>query len=108
MRFLGASELTGARAWDAMDLAATPDATVRLHWTDAPCRWLVHDGVGVFVVLDGVVDMHCRTDTSQLVERFAPGRLCVAEVGDEHVGRRHRHGLRPGEVMARRLGRRRA
>lgn len=57
-RFLGASEFTGPRAWDAIDLAATPDATVRLHWTDAPYRWLVHDGAGVFVALDGVVDMH--------------------------------------------------
>jgi hypothetical protein len=39
----------------------------------------------VFVVLDGAVDMHHRVDGEERVERLVPGRICVAEVGDEHV-----------------------
>lgn len=40
--------------------------TVRVHWTDRPYRWLVNDG-------------------NEHVERLTPGRLCLAEDGDEHV-----------------------
>lgn len=90
MRFLTASEFTGDRAWAALDLAAIPDATVRLHWTDAPYRWHVNDGVEVFVVLDGAVDMHYRQDGTERCQRLTPGIVCVAEVGDEHVA--HPHG----------------
>lgn len=38
-----------------------------------------------FVVLDGGVDMHYHDDDQERVERLTPGRVCYAEVGDEHV-----------------------
>ena len=55
------------RAWGALDLAEIDGATVRLRWAYEPCKWHRNDGVEVFVVLDGTVDMHFR------------------EAGDEHV-----------------------
>ncbi|WP_245568098.1 cupin [Nocardia jiangxiensis] len=60
-------------------------ATIRLHWTDQPYKWHVNDGPEVFVVLDGAVDMHYRENGEERVERLTPGRICYAQVGDEHV-----------------------
>lgn len=37
-------------------------ATVRQHWTDKPCLLHISDGPAPFVVLDGAVDMHARSD----------------------------------------------
>ncbi|ACV06659.1 cupin [Kytococcus sedentarius] len=85
MRFLTASEYTADRAWGAQDLTVVEGASVRLHWTDEPYVWHVNDGTEVFVVLDGTVDMHYRADGVEHTERLAPGRICVAEAGDEHV-----------------------
>lgn len=70
---------------EALDIAEIDGVSVRVHWTDRPYRWHVNDGSEVFVVLDGAVDMHYRVDGKELVERLTPGRLCLAEEGDEHV-----------------------
>ena len=85
MQFVEAAGFTADRAWGAQDLLALDAATVRLHWTDAPYRWHVNDGPEVFVVLDGAVDMHYRVAGAEAVERLTPGRVCIADVGDEHV-----------------------
>ena len=85
MRFLDASSCTAERPWGALDIAEIDDATVRLHWTDQAYVWHVNDGPEVFVVLDGAVDMHYRDDGEERVERLTPGRVCYADVGDEHV-----------------------
>lgn len=86
MRFLEANAYVADRAWGALDVTEIDQATVRLHWTDAPYVWHVNDGSEVFVVLDGVVDMHYRgEDGAERVERLTPGRICLAEAGDEHV-----------------------
>lgn len=88
MRIVTAADVTLERAWDAVDLARIPDATVRLHWTDQPYVWHVNDGIEVFVVLDGAVDMHYRDpDGQKLVALLDPGTVFVAEDGDEHVAR---------------------
>jgi mannose-6-phosphate isomerase-like protein (cupin superfamily) len=74
------------RAWGARDLAQIDGATVRLPWTDQPYRWHRNDGVEVFVVLAGLVDMHHRLpDGSERVVRLGPADMFVAEDGDEHV-----------------------
>jgi mannose-6-phosphate isomerase-like protein (cupin superfamily) len=75
------------RAWGAFDLAEVEGATVRLHWTDQPYKWHVNDGVEVFAVLDGAVDMHYRTGDAEKVVRLKPGSVFVAEAGDAHVAR---------------------
>nr|WP_319388943.1 cupin domain-containing protein [uncultured Cohaesibacter sp.] len=84
MRKVTASAFTGTRAWDALDIERIDDATIRLHWTDAPYQWHVNDGPEVFVVLDGVVEMHIRRDGVEEVLRLRAGDIFHAEDGDEH------------------------
>ena len=85
MKIVTAADVALDRAWAAIDLARIADATVRLHWTDEPYVWHTNDGVEVFVVLDGAVDMHYRDEAGTQVTRLEPGRIFVAEGGDEHV-----------------------
>ena len=73
------------RAWGALDLAEIDGATVRLHWTDQPYKWHRNDGVEVFVVLDGTVDMHFREAGDEKVARLEAKDMFVAFEGDEHV-----------------------
>ena len=86
MRFIEVGDHTADRAWGAIDVTEIDQATVRLHWTDSPYIWHVNDGPEVFVVLDGAVDMHYKTEHGdERVERLTPGRICLAETGDQHV-----------------------
>ncbi len=85
MRKITPRDFTGSAAWDALDIERIEDATVRLHWTDAPYKWHVNDGPEVFVVLDGAVDMHVRENGEERVLRLIPGDIFHAENGDEHV-----------------------
>lgn len=85
MRVLKASDFTGDRAWQALDIERIDDATVRLHWTDKPYKWHINDGPEVFVVLDGAIDMHTRKDGQEQVWRLNVGDIFHAEAGDEHV-----------------------
>lgn len=85
MRVLKASDFTGDRAWQALDIERIDDASIRLHWTDKPYKWHVNDGPEVFVVLDGAVDMHTRKDGQEQVWRLNVGDIFHAEAGDEHV-----------------------
>ncbi|KXF91985.1 cupin domain-containing protein [Phaeobacter sp. JH18-32] len=87
MKKITATAFTGEKAWDALDIERISDATVRLHWTDAPYKWHVNDGPEVFVVLDGEVDMHVRIDGAERILRLLPGDIFHAESGDEHVAR---------------------
>jgi mannose-6-phosphate isomerase-like protein (cupin superfamily) len=73
------------RAWGALDLAEIEGATVRLHWSDRPYQWHVNDGIEAFVVLDGIVDMHYRSDGQEKKVELRPGSVFVADVGEEHV-----------------------
>lgn len=84
MRILDARQYTAERAWGACDIERLEDATIRLHWTDQPYVWHVNDGAEVFVVLDGVVDMHVRVGGSEQCHRLAPGDILHAAEGDEH------------------------
>ena len=76
---------TATNAWGARDLAEIEGASVRLHWTDQPYRWHINDGVEVFVVLDGAVDMRWREAGGERFARLMAGDIFVAEAGDEHV-----------------------
>ena len=75
------------RPWGALDLAEVEGASVRLHWTDSPYEWHVNDGIEVFAVLDGIVNMHYRADGEEKLVRLVPGAIFVAEAGEEHVAR---------------------
>lgn len=85
MQKITAKDFTGSLAWDALDIERIGDATVRLHWTDAPYKWHVNDGPEVFVVLDGEVDMHLRQDGVESILRLKVGDIFHAESGGEHV-----------------------
>jgi len=84
MKVTRSKDYTAARAWDAEPIAAMPDATVRLHWTDQPYRWHVNDGEEVFAVMDGVVDMHYREDGAERVVTLQAGDIFFAADGDAH------------------------
>jgi mannose-6-phosphate isomerase-like protein (cupin superfamily) len=84
MRFIHSKDYTAARAWGAQHIAAIQNATVRLHWTDQPYAWHVNDGVEVFVVLDGVVDMHYRADGVEHIVTLEAGDLFLADEGEQH------------------------
>lgn len=73
------------RAWGALDLVTIEGASARLHWTDRPYHWHVNDGTELFVVLDGEVDMHVRSNGREEVIRLSPSDLFVAEPGDAHM-----------------------
>lgn len=72
------------RAWGALDLADVDGASVALHWTDQPYRWHVNDGVEVFVVLAGEVEMHARRDGRETVVRLGPSDIYVVDEGEAH------------------------
>lgn len=86
MAFFTAKDFTATRAWDAIDIATVEGASVRLHWTDKPYKWHINDGDEVFVLLDGVVDMHTRDgEGHEQVTRMEAGHIFHAAVGDAHV-----------------------
>lgn len=87
MKFISAKTFTGSHAWDALPIASMGGITTRLHWTDQAYVWHTNDGEEVFVVLDGIVDMHYRVDGSEKVERMNVGDIFYASVGTEHVAR---------------------
>lgn len=85
MRVIRSKDFTATRAWGADDIANMGGTTIRLHWTDQSYRWHVNDGVEVFVVLDGTVDMRYRESGIEHVVTLAVGDVFFAEVGCEHV-----------------------
>lgn len=86
MRKISANDFTGTRAWEAMNIEKiSGSTTVRLHWSDKPYKWHVNDGPEVFVVLDGEVDMHVRSDGETIVHKLRIGDIFHVENGDEHV-----------------------
>ncbi len=85
MKAFEAKHFTADRAWGSELLSDFGDVTVRLHWTDRPYRWHVNTGREVFVVLDGMVDMHIRENGAERVVRLNAGDGISVEDGDEHV-----------------------
>lgn len=80
-----AASFRAGRAWGAREIAEIDGATVRLHWTDQPYVWHQNDGVEVFVVIAGIVNMHYREAGGETVVRLQSGDMFVADIGDEHV-----------------------
>lgn len=89
-RVVRPAEFKAAKAWGAADIAEMNGITVRLHWTDQPYQWHVNDGEEIFVVLDGRVDMHVRTDGTVGIVELKVGDVFQAKLGCEHVA--HPHG----------------
>ena len=85
MKTIVSKNFSPARAWEALDIANFAGTSVRLHWTDKPYRWHINDGEEVFVVLDGVVEMHYRQQGEVHKVLLNPGDIFYATVGTEHV-----------------------
>ena len=78
-------DFTAKKAWGALDIAHMNGITTRLHWTDQAYHWHINTGEEVFVVLDGVVDMHYKVDSKTVIATLNRGDIFHATVGTEHV-----------------------
>ncbi|MBD1581566.1 cupin [Pseudoalteromonas sp. S16_S37] len=85
MKIIKAKDFTAQRAWGALDIANMNGITTRLHWTDQPYKWHINDGEEVFVVLDGIVDMHYKEAGVEKLATLHVGDIFYASVGTEHV-----------------------
>jgi mannose-6-phosphate isomerase-like protein (cupin superfamily) len=84
-RVVRGREFRPRRAWDALQLMELGGVTARLHWTNKPYHWHVNAGNEVFVVIDGLVDMHYRSDGSERFVTLGAGDVFVAGEGCEHI-----------------------
>jgi mannose-6-phosphate isomerase-like protein (cupin superfamily) len=84
MKFISPKEFTADRAWGSLPIADMNGITIKLHWTDRPYKWHVNDGEEVFVVLDGVVEMHYRDGGREISRRMTAGDIFYAGLGTEH------------------------
>lgn len=76
----------GEAAWRGPNIAMLNKAVVMLRWTDQPFVWHANSGDEVFVVLDGVVDMHVRSkDVAESIVTLAAGDILFIRQGEEHV-----------------------
>lgn len=81
-----ASRFTADVAWRGPTIATVPDAEVKLRWIDRPYRWHSNVAEEVFVVLDGVVDMHVRRAEDPIsIVTLNVGDILHIEPGDAHV-----------------------
>ena len=85
MQVIRSKDFTAPRAWGSQLIANMQGITTKLHWTNQPYRWHVNDGEEVFVVLDGVVDMHYRQHGREEIAVLGAGDIFFAAVGTEHV-----------------------
>jgi len=78
---------TAEGPWRGPLIAAIPDAQVKLRWIDRPFRWHVNAGEEVFVVLQGRVDMHVRSEAEpdSRVIPLEAGDLLHILPGEAHV-----------------------
>lgn len=84
-KFIQGKTFIADKAWGALDIANMNGITTRLHWTDQPYKWHINDGEEVFVVLDGVVDMHYKIDQKVVIQKLEVGDIFHTTVGTEHV-----------------------
>ncbi len=84
-KIIKSKEFTAKKAWGAVDIANMNGITTRLHWTDQPYKWHINDGEEVFVVLDGVVEMHHKVDSKVVKNTLNAGDIFHATIGTEHV-----------------------
>jgi mannose-6-phosphate isomerase-like protein (cupin superfamily) len=84
-RVVRAHEFRPRRAWDALELMRLDGVSARLHWADKPYHWHVNDGNEVFLVIDGLVDMHYRCEGLERFVTLGAGDVFVAGDGCEHI-----------------------
>ena len=86
MQRVSAKDLAGPVDWSGPTFPPINNAEAKLRWINRPFRWHRNDGPELFVVLDGVVDMHVRTaQTGETITRLSPGEMLLIEEGEEHI-----------------------
>lgn len=85
MEIIDSSGFTADRAWGSRELMAMDGHAASLHWTDQPYRWHQNTGREVFVVLDGIVDMHYRDEGGEQIVALHAGQIAVIGAGEFHV-----------------------
>ncbi|HTT13877.1 MAG TPA: cupin [Burkholderiaceae bacterium] len=86
-RVVRGREFRPRRAWDAVELMQLDGVSARLHWANKPCPWRVNEADEVFLVIDGLVDMHYRREGSERFVTLGAGDLFVAGAGCERIAR---------------------
>lgn len=87
MKVLRSREYKADRPWGSCEVARVDAVTSSLHWTDQAYPWHANDGDELFVVLDGVVDMHVRSEGKESVTTLNAGDIFFGEHGLEHSAR---------------------
>ncbi len=85
MELIDATTFTADRAWGSRALMAMGAHAARLHWTDQPYRWHENTGDELFVVLDGIVDMHYADAGGERQVALHPGQIAIIRAGERHV-----------------------
>ena len=85
MDLIDATTFTAERAWGSRALMAMGAHAARLHWTDQPYRWHENTGDELFVVLDGIVDMHYADADGERRVALHPGQIAIIRAGERHV-----------------------
>lgn len=85
MDIIDATAFTADRAWGSRVLMDLGAHAARLHWTDQPYRWHENTGEELFVVLDGVVEMHYLDRGEQQSVLLQPGHVALIAAGERHV-----------------------
>lgn len=85
MDIIDATTFTAARAWGSRTLIATETHSASLHWTDQAYRWHENTGDEVFVVLDGIVDMHYQDGDGVRIAPLQAGQIALIRAGERHV-----------------------
>ena len=84
MQLIRSKDFTAPRAWGSQLIARMQGITTKLHWTNQPYHWHANDGEEVFVVLDGIVDMHYLQDGKEHIVVLQAGDIFFANEGTEH------------------------
>lgn len=87
MRVIRSAQYTAEKAWGAVDIANMNGITTKLHWTDKPYKWHINQGEEVFVVLNGMVEMHFREEGEEKAVMLQAGDIFYASEGTEHVAK---------------------
>ena len=85
MKLFHGARFQAEKSWTGPLVAEIKDALVKLRWTKDPFVWHANTGDEVFVVLDGVVNMHVREKGEERVVRLERGDVFHVSNGDEHV-----------------------
>ncbi len=85
MKLIHTKAFTAKKTWDQQLLASFGEVAVKVHWTDQPYRWHINTGREVFMVIDGVVDMHYREAGVEKIITLENGDALTVEDGEEHV-----------------------